>query len=511
MSESELEEILREVKQRANANVNFNTINITPPNEEDKKQSDAPLTITEEPINEDATAVLEADANEQAQSNSDELEFAPKAEPEEKDDRDELMDILSAIDSEDTVERYNRTPQPKKKNSNKRGLIVAIAVLLVIALAGAIAYFALNKDEESAPEPVTNSQGSVIPPEIIDSNCNPLTGENNYNEAALGKRPVAVVCENEYGTSAVRPQWGIDDADIVLEGESEFSTRLLLFWADYTDVPDMVGPTRSARPPFIEFSQLFDSVYIHAGLSHTEGGYVGADTVFEEQNVDHINLLSYQEDGVYFGRNYDRDYPAIEHTGFLNGTNVPQLLADNEFNTDVNYSKFTILKFNEEVKPLSQLDATSCSFKWSNRCPKEAVFTYDEQTHKYLTEDFDSRFGQSNIQFENLIFLLADTEYVENAEYKGVGETYCNYDLQNGGVGTIISEGTAVEITWGVDDGKLWMKDLAGNDVSLNVGKSYIGYGSNNNGGLIKLNPLEEAVAANSNDYDYDNDFSFAE
>ena len=143
------------------------------------------------------------------------------------------------------------------------------------------------------------------------------------------------------------------------------------------------------------------------------------------------------------------------------------------------------------------------------------MFSYDESTHKYVTEDFDSRFGESGVQFENLIFLLADTEYIVNADYKGgQGETYCDYDLQGGGTGTVISEGYALDITWGVTDGKLWMKGSDGNSISLNAGKSYIGYGSNNYGGGLALNTtLEETelnTDSNNEDYDYNNDFDMS-
>ena len=41
----------------------------------------------------------------------------------------------------------------------------------------------------------------------------------------------------------------------------------------------------------IRFSQMWDSVFIHAGLSHSKGDYVGADTVFEKHDTDHVNLL----------------------------------------------------------------------------------------------------------------------------------------------------------------------------------------------------------------------------
>ncbi len=45
-----------------------------------------------------------------------------------------------------------------------------------------------------------------------------------------------------------------------------------------------------------------------------------------------------------------------------------------------------------------------------------------------------------------------------------------------------------MEIKWGVSNGKLWMKTADGNEVSLNPGKSYIGYASSNHGGKLQLN-----------------------
>ena len=53
--------------------------------------------------------------------------------------------------------------------------------------------------------------------------------------------------------------------------------------------------------------------------------------------------------------------------------------------------------------------------------------------------------------------------------------------------GLICSEGTSVEISWGVADSKLWMKDLNGNEISLNPGKTYIGYGSSNHSGAYSV------------------------
>lgn len=398
----------------------------------------------------------------------------------------------SQQDDKDNIYFSEMAEQVDDKKPKKKGKTIAI-VLVVLALVVAIAvgvyfyFFNGNKQDEATTATKPQATESVSETSPLGPQ-NPLTGEAGYDESALTQRPVAVVVENEYSTSSVRPQWGLADADIVLEGESEFSTRMLLFWADYNKVPEQVGPARSARPPFIHFSQLFDAVFIHAGLSHSKDNYVGADEVFKNENVDHINLLSFSESSSYFHRDKSRT-STIEHTGCLMGAHTAEMLQKSKINLKLNESKFTKLQFNDEAKALSSNTANEVSFKWSKGyCPKLGKYTYDAEKHKYTTTDFDSKYGTSGVEWENLIFLLDETEYIVKHNYKHAGnsETYCNYKL-SGGKGIVCSEGTCVEITWGVKDAKLWMKDAQGNEVKLNPGKSYIGYGSSNHGGYYEV------------------------
>lgn len=385
------------------------------------------------------------------------------------------------VDEDEAIEDADKSKKP-----NKKLIIAIIAVALVIALGVGIFFAAHKPKDDTKPETTQAQQAEDVAP-VVQTPKNPFTGVDGYNEAAIGKRPVAVVVENEYSTASVRPQWAIADADIVLEGESEYSTRLLMFWADYTAVPDKVGPARSARPPFIRFSQLFDSIFIHAGLSHTKGDYVGADSVFESDNVDHVNLLAGDGFG-YFDRDYSRTR-TVEHTGYLIGSAVPELISKKGFRTDVNQNKFSVLSFNDEAQALSDIPCKKVEFKWTNggNCPKKGTYFYDETTKTYKTTDFDSQYGESNVSWQNLIFLLDTTQYVVKENYKGGNsETYCNYKL-TGGKGAVLSQGTYIDITWGVENGKLWMKDASGNEVKLNPGKSYIGYGSQNYNGSITI------------------------
>lgn len=480
MSENELEQILNDIKTRKPSNGRDNTGK-----------------FIDEGLNEDLNIDINIPKAEDKFNNFDTI-FDNRREDTESEAVGELdLDAFSRTSNRENNDNENENDNEDKPKLDKKKKIIIIcvsAVVFISLIVGIVFAVAGGKGEETT-EPETTKKPTVSQ-KVEEKILNPLTGEAGFSKDALSTRPVAVVVENEYSTEAVRPQWALNEADIVLEGESEFSTRLLLFWADYTKVPEMVGPTRSARPPFIKFSQLFDSVFIHAGLSSSKGNYIGADTVFENYDIDHINLLNCTEEGKYFGRNNER-YTAVEHTGYLNGTNLPELIQEKNISMNIDEAKFSTLNFNENAKALSDNIATSCEFVWSrtgiSACPKHAKFTYNESSHKYTTTDFDSRYGEANLAFENLIFLFDETDYVVKENYKGSGnsEIYCNYRL-SGGNGTILSEGTAVEITWGVSDGKLWMKTADGNDAKLNPGKSYIGYGSSNHGGYITLNPTDQ-------------------
>lgn len=465
------------------------------------------------PANEIADLIEEEpNHSEYIEVSDDAVEDVPKAdEPEYEEEYEEEYPEENAEaessqrDDKDNIYFSEMAEQVDDKKPKKKGKTIAIVLVvlaLVVAIAVGVYFYFFNGNKQDEATTATKAQATEAVSETSPLGPqNPLTGEAGYDESALTQRPVAVVVENEYSTSSVRPQWGLADADIVLEGESEFSTRMLLFWADYNKVPEQVGPARSARPPFIHFSQLFDAVFIHAGLSHSKDNYVGADEVFKNENVDHINLLSFSESSSYFHRDKSRT-STIEHTGCLMGAHTAEMLQKSKINLKLNESKFTKLQFNDEAKALSSNTANEVSFKWSKGyCPKLGKYTYDAEKHKYTTTDFDSKYGTSGVEWENLIFLLDETEYIVKHNYKHAGnsETYCNYKL-SGGKGIVCSEGTCVEITWGVKDGKLWMKDAQGNEVKLNPGKSYIGYGSSNHGGYYEVSGATTADSSTTDE-----------
>ncbi len=511
MNDNELDEILSEIKARNTEGAEEASSSVEETVGDLSKEAEAVGEAAQEAVEETAqpaeeavedaveetTQLTEKAVEETAQLTDEAAEEAAQLAEEAAEETAQVadegaMDILAVSEElsyDGTVDLMTAGEEPPVKKS-KKGVVIAIISLLIVAAlaAGAYAYFSgmLNPKNEVEQQAITTTEPEPSV-EFDKSTANPLTGEYGFNKTALSFRPVAVVVENEYSTEAVRPQWGMKEADIVMEGESEFSTRLLFFYADMMSMPDQIGPSRSARPPFIRFSQMWDAVFIHTGLSRSKGNYIGADQVFESENIDHINLLAQTEDGTYFGRNNERQ-TAVEHTGYLNGKNVYKLIENNKIRIDVKESNITRFEFNDENEALSEKEAEKVSFKWSDRCPKTGVFTYDEEKQKYVTEDFDSKYGTADLEYETLIFLLDDTEYVIKENYKGSGksETYCEYEF-SGGEAKVLSEGTVVDAEWEKKDGKLSLTTKDGEAIKLNRGKIYIGFGSANHGGSITV------------------------
>ena len=370
----------------------------------------------------------------------------------------------------------------KVKPGIRRATIIMIIAVLVMSL---LALGACSKkepepepEEEVVPEEPEKEEEPVVE-EGVPKTINYFTGEK-LPEPKEPTRPVAIVVENTYDA---RPQWGMDDAefapDIILQGEVEGGiTRTLWFYADYTKLPGQVGPLRSARPPYIRFSQLFDATFIHWGYSHSKGNYVGADTVFREEMVDHIDSGEY--DGLY-GRDDTRDV-AIEHRGIMYGDVLPDAIRDMGMRVPFNMDKFTILKFNASPVEAGDKSAKSVSLTFSD-ITETVTWTYSDADKKYKTDAF-----LNDVARDNILILMDDTEYVVKDDYGGSGSSlaYCDY-LFSGGSGVYASLGKSMDITWKREGSKLVLTDASGQPLLLNPGKTWIGWGSANNGGSYEI------------------------
>lgn len=385
-----------------------------------------------------------------------------------KDFMNEDVEISKEISADDNISDKKGSTDGKKKKI----IIAIIAVVVVIAVACGVYFgFFFNKEEEPQTTAST-TESTTAAPVIIR---NPLTGEEGYNKKAIGKRPISVVVDN---ASGARPQYNMDLADLVVEGEVEGGeTRMLWFFSDITNLPEQIGPTRSARPSFVEFSELFDAYYVHFGGSHSKGDYVGGYEIIKRDGVDDIDGMT---DSASFRRTSDKVSP---HNAVLLGDRVLSAIEKKGYRTDINEAFKEPLSFNEKVQPLSDTVCNSVAVKISSRTATHNL-EYNSAEKVYTNA---SDYGAS-VSFTNVIVLYANSTYIDKYNYKGSGqtETYLNYSLTSGS-GQLISCGTAVDFDWSVENGKLAFKDKNGAELKLNPGKSWIALTSANHNGSVTI------------------------
>lgn len=305
---------------------------------------------------------------------------------------------------------------------------------------------------------------------IIPENQNLLTGLADLTDAAIGKRPVAVMVNN---IPAAMPQYGVEKADIIFEIPVEGDqTRFMALYADYTTVPQICA-IRSCRYYFPALSQGFDAFYVNWGIDDSIADYLEA-----------LNLDQY--DGIYnagglFGRDMERRNQgyALEHTGYFDGTKFAEVVQNTGKRTDLaDDKKGTAFQFNglnEQVKPSEDV----CKKVSIDFGAQSATLVYDEASNTYKKEidgnaQIDGKTG-NQLAFTN-VFVLETTISVKD----DLGHKAVDWDGWEDSMGYYISNGAKQKIHWSKEENnelsRLTFYDESGNEISINRGKSYIAF-----------------------------------
>lgn len=162
-----------------------------------------------------------------------------------------------------------------------------------------------EKVTETESETETEKEDLVFVPE----NINPLTGlEASYDVSS--SRPLGVMFNNIWDAL---PQVGVSKCDVLFECLAEGGiTRLFGLFSEYQNL-GVVGSVRSARPYYIDFAQMFDAIYCHAGGSEDAYNQIAY------RGIDHIDGVRYDPLGVYYRDEERMKTMLIEHTLMTTG------------------------------------------------------------------------------------------------------------------------------------------------------------------------------------------------
>ncbi|MDY6877545.1 MAG: DUF3048 domain-containing protein [Chloroflexota bacterium] len=201
---------------------------------------------------------------------------------------------------------------------------------------------------------------------------NPLTGEVMSDRSALERVPVAIKISNWPG-QYVRPQAGINSADLIYEHYNEgwFASRWTAVYLGHD--PERVGPVRSGRLIDLHIPAIYKAVLACSGFSN------GVLALVKDSDL-YPNRVASPSVGVgqpVFYRDLGRDVP-LEHTMFTN----PALVRDWAAERGVSgRQELAGMVFSEEPPVAAEAEpATTIKIPWRSL---DAEWRYDEPSGRY--------------------------------------------------------------------------------------------------------------------------------
>ena len=231
----------------------------------------------------------------------------------------------------------------------------------------------------STPTPTPTSTPTPAPtptPTPWPENVNPLTGEVVDDAADLDRVPVAIKVDN-YPGRHVRPQAGINSADIIYEHYNEgwFATRWTAVFLG--ESPERVGPIRSGRIIDLEIPAMYSAVFANSGFSN------GVIPLFRDSDLYPDRVVSDSLPETLrprpFYRDHSRNVP-LEHTMYTSPALVRQWAETRgiEGRQDLEGMTFS-------DRPTEDMEAagpaSTIVIPW-NRL--RAEWRYDEESSRYL-------------------------------------------------------------------------------------------------------------------------------
>lgn len=314
-----------------------------------------------------------------------------------------------------------------------------IGIVLAICM---VVPFAAGCGKKEEPQTVVDPT-----PTAVQTQRDPLNGSETISEY----KPVIAMIDN---SSPARPQRGIQAADIVYECQVEGGiTRLMGVWN--SQVPEVVGPVRSARQYYAAIASEYDGVYCHFGGPSEAGDKLNVYNYIEKYDLFEARCDGLSDTKAYY-RDSSRNAP---HNAYLYTEKALEKITHTP----------TPRVFNFDPEVALENTAETISLKFGG----QLVYTYDSQTQTYKRtvdgkehKDADTK---EVVQVKNLIFQFA-SYHTENV--KGQLVDLAGYS----GKIVYVINGHYAEGTWSKASEKAptEYKDANGNPIVLQPGNTWI-------------------------------------
>ena len=305
-------------------------------------------------------------------------------------------------------------------------------------------------------------------PTPLPENVNPLTGEVVTDTALLERVPVAIKISNWPG-QYVRPQAGINDADLIFEHYNEgwFASRWTAIFLGKD--PQRVGPVRSGRLIDLHLPAIYRAVFACSGFSNGVMALFKDSDLYPDWVVSESLWATINPNPFY--RDSSRDVP-LEHTMYTD----PALVR--EWATERGVSGRQELEgmvFSEEPSVEGE-PATTIQVPYRSL---DAEWRYDEPSGRYLrwsdgAAHTDAIDGQQ-LNVANVVVLYVphwDTDIVEEPHSGALSIEFALWDSNRA---VIFRDGMRIDAFWQHWERQdmLTLTDEAGNPIPLKVGNTF--------------------------------------
>jgi hypothetical protein len=331
-----------------------------------------------------------------------------------------------------------------------------------------------SSEEASAPTVTDVSEGQEEEPEeepeeeVVEEETregmyrSELTGEW-IDESLQSQRPVAIMVDNE---KTALDHYGLNQADIIYEMMNSTAngqiTRFMCLVKDWGSITRF-GSIRSTRPTNLMIAPEYNAVLIH------DGGPYYIDAFLKNPWVNHLS-------GGFARINNGK---SREFTEYVTTGEIESRLKAAGYTSDYNeYYQGPHWQFATESNPedlSTASDSIDCTLVDLPFDHNGSQLDYDAASNTYLYSEYgmkhiDPENGNEQLAFTNVIVQCA-----EHHQYDDNG--YMQFNILNTtGEGYYITGGKAIPVTWSkggdMDATKFYDKD--GNEITLNVGKTYI-------------------------------------
>jgi len=294
----------------------------------------------------------------------------------------------------------------------------------------------------------------------------PANASTGVQQGFRPQTPIAIVVEN---SPPARPQAGLQDADIVYEYLSEYSTtRMTAIY--FARIPDLVGPIRSCRMVNPYLGYAFSSVTMCTGVSDGTGGWMVGTTPGSRPVP---NLMEPNDRGGHFFR---VGFRAIPHNAYTSGDRAARLRGEYPQPAGA----YAVDPAHDDVAAGTAADPPVVA-------PHSVSYAYDAGARQYFRFDhgapaFDQDTGVQ-LRAKNVVLLHVpyhDAGWVEDVN-GGADSVW--YDLTGSGPAEVYSNGQVVHATWHMgasgqayfdNHAPVWFTDETGAVLLLNTGLTWI-------------------------------------